>query len=256
MTIKKESIDTGRFIAQLDQCFGNNNMRSARKCIEFWEAEARKFEDDHGLLTVLNEAVGLYRRTQKKEKALKATEECLSLVVRLGLENSITGATIMINSATTLSFFGNEAEGICYYDRASAWYRESGNTRTYEYAALLNNRAGTAYTLKRYDEAIKGWREATTILEQIGGHNGEIAISLVMLAHSFYDQNVDDLSVIDTLLDEAWEHINAVEPPRDWNYAYVLKKCAPSFDFFNRPEEAQALREVAKEIYDGNKENG
>ncbi len=38
---------------------------------------------------------------------------------------------------------------------------------------------------------------------------------------------------------------------RDGNYAYVLRKCAPSFDYFKRPEEAQTLRDVANEIYYG-----
>jgi hypothetical protein len=36
---------------------------------------------------------------------------------------------------------------------------------------------------------------------------------------------------------------------KDGNYAYILRKCAPSLDYFKRPEEAQACRNVAKEIY-------
>ena len=54
---------------------------------------------------------------------------------------------------------------------------------------------------------------------------------------------------VEQLLDEAWEYLNSPRQPRDGNYAYILRKCAPSFDYFQRPEAAQALREVAKEIY-------
>ena len=54
---------------------------------------------------------------------------------------------------------------------------------------------------------------------------------------------------MEALLDEAWEYINSPRQARDGNYAYVLRKCAPSFEYFQRPEEAQALRDVAKEIY-------
>ena len=49
--------------------------------------------------------------------------------------------------------------------------------------------------------------------------------------------------------DEAWDYINSDNQPKDGNYAYILRKCAPSLDYFKRPEEAQACRDVAKEIY-------
>ena len=101
-------INVTRFIEQLDGCFNRNDMKAARDCIEYWETEARRLGDDRGLLTVLNEAVGFYRRSQKKTRALKAMEESISLVEKLGLAQSPSGATIYINAATTLSFFGRE----------------------------------------------------------------------------------------------------------------------------------------------------
>ena len=91
-------------------------------------------------------------------------EESLSLVEKLGLAQSPTGATIYINAATTLSFFGREEEGLRLYDRAADCYKSSNLTETYEYAALLNNRAGTLNELKRYDEAEENWKEAIEIL--------------------------------------------------------------------------------------------
>lgn len=248
MTERSDSLDTARFIAQLDRCFGKNDMRAARACIDFWEAEARRLGDDGGLLTVLSEAVGFYRRSQKKGRAIRAMEECLSLVERLGLENSLTGATVFINAATTVSFFGREEEGLRLYDRAADCYIANRRTASYEYAALLNNKAGTYYTLGRLDEAEAAWREAIAILKSCGGHDGEVAISLVMLAHAAFDRGDGEHSKIEALLDEAWEYINAEGQPRDGNYAYVLRKCAPSYDFFQRHEEAQALRDVAREI--------
>ncbi|MGN1451247.1 MAG: hypothetical protein ACI4XQ_04040 [Eubacteriales bacterium] len=54
---------------------------------------------------------------------------------------------------------------------------------------------------------------------------------------------------MEALLDEAWEYVNSDDQSKDGNYAYVLRKCAPSFDCFQRPMEAQAMREAAKEIY-------
>ncbi len=187
---KDAGINITRFIQQLDGCFNRNDMKAARACIEDWESEARRLGDDSGLLTVLNEAVGFYRRSQKKGKALKAMEESVSLVEKLGLAQSPSGVTIYINAATTLSFFGREEEGLQLYDKAADFYRSSRLTETYEYAALLNNRAGTLHGLKRYDEAEENWKEAIEILKKIGFHDGEVAISLVMLAHLTFDRAV------------------------------------------------------------------
>lgn len=244
-------VSVRRFIDQMDRCFDRNDMKAARECLQSWESEARRLGDDRGLLAVLNEAVGFYRRTQKRGKALAAMEECLQLVDRLSLEGQAAGATVLTNAATTLAFFGEPEKALELYDRAAACFEAAGGTDTYEYAALLNNRAGTLYGLKRYDAAEAAWRGAVEILKAEGRHDGEIAISLVMLAHLTFDRDDTAYAQVEALLDQAWEYINAPNQPRDGNYAYVLRKCAPSFDYFRRPEAAQALREVAKEIYEG-----
>lgn len=250
---QRGQIDIARFINQLDACFNRNDMRAARECIEYWEQEARQNGDDKGLLTVLNEAVGYYRRSKKKTKAISAMEESLSLVKKLGISESLSGATIFINAATTLSFFGRLQEGLKLYDKAAACYQKNGGTQTYEYAALLNNKAATLNELKRYDEAEEHWKNAVDILKKVGNHDGEIAISLVMLAHLTFERDDTAYEKVESLLDEAWEYVNSDNQPKDGNYAYILRKCAPSFDYFKRPIEAHAMRDVAKEIYDSGK---
>ena len=242
-------IEVSRFIHQIDTCFNRYDMKTARDCIRYWESEARNIGDDRGLLTVLNEAIGFYRRTQKKGKALTAMQESIGLVEKLGLEESLSGSTIYINAATTLSFFGEEEQGLLLYEKASKCYEALQKTDSYEYAALLNNKAGTLNALHRYDEAEQDWLHAIWILKEIGNHAGDIAISLIMLAHLTFDRDHTAYEKVESLVDEAWDYINSDDQPKDGNYAYVLRKCAPSFDYFQRHEEAQAMREVAKEIY-------
>ena len=250
--MNETTIPVARFISQMDSCFNRNDMKSARDCIRFWESEARRLGDRRGLLTVLNEAVGYYRRNKKKTRALEAMEECLQLVDQLGQSQTVSGATVFVNAATTLSFFDREEEALELYARAAACFEAENKTETFEYASLLNNRAAALNELKRYDEAEKDWRKAVEILKHIGRHDGEIAISLIMLAHLTYDRDDTAFEKCEALLDEAWEYINSDNQPKDGNYAYVLKKCAPSFDYFQRPIEAQACRDVAREIYTGN----
>lgn len=251
---EQNTIPIYRFIHALDAAFDRNDMKGAQECIRFWEAEARRACDERGLLCVLNEAVGYYRRAKKKTRALEAMEESLLLVEKLGQSHTLSGATIFINAATTLSFFGSKEEAISLYGRAAACFEAEKKTECYEYAALLNNRAATLYELKHYAGAEADWLEAIRILKSVGYHDGEIAVSLLMLAHLTYDRDANSYEKVETLLDEAWDHINSDRQPRDGNYAYILRKCAPSFEYFKRPEEAQACREVAKEIYSDHRE--
>lgn len=239
------------FIRELDACFDRNDMKAARNCLLKWEEQARALQDDKGLLTVLNEGVGYYRRVKKRTRALEAMEESLQLVEKLGIGNTVSGATVFINAATTRSFFGQEQEAIGLYDQAEQCFLQAGKRDSYEYAALLNNRAATYSELKDLTHAERDFRAAVDVLKTVGHHAGEIAVSLVQLAHLTYERDDTATEQVEELLDEAWEYINSPDQERNGNYAYVLRKCAPSYDYFKRPEEAQALRDVANEIYYG-----
>lgn len=251
---QEQRIPVSRFLSRLDACLNRNDRNGARECLVFWEAEARRLGDDRGLLTVLNEAVGYYRRTQKRQRALEATEECLRLTEKLCQERSASGATIFTNAATTFAFFGYPERAFELYEKAADCFAATGQTESYAYAALLNNRAAVFHAQKQFDEAEADWRRAVAILQQVGYHDGEIAVSLIMLAHLTYDRDETAIEQVEALLDEAWDYINSENQPKDGTYADVLRKCAPSLDYFHRPDEAQACRDVAKEIYTGNAE--
>lgn len=242
-------MDIGRFISQIDTCFNRNDIKGARECSKFWEQEAREEKDDRALLAVLNEQMGIYRREKRKQKSLSICEECLFLIEKLGIQDSVSGATIMVNVATTKSFFKQEEDALKLYDRAAEIYENSKKTFCYEYASLLNNRAGTLRALKRYDLAEKNWFKAVEILKEEGNHDSDVAISLSMLALMAYETDPTAVGKITMLLDEAWDCLNSERIIRDGNYAYAMKKCAPIFAYFRREIEAQALNETADEIY-------
>ncbi|MBR7093008.1 MAG: tetratricopeptide repeat protein [Clostridia bacterium] len=245
-------INVARFIAKLDACLARNDLPAAGKCLADWEAEARGLGDERGLLSVLNEELGYYRRTGEQDKALAAVQQVRQLLQSTGMQTHLSGATILINAATTLKAFGRAQEGMPLYEQAAALYQAENKTGTYEYAALLNNRASALTDLGRYDEAERCYNQAVGILKQDGSHDGEIAVSLINLAHLYFDR--DDTAAyerVERTLDEAWEYLTSPRQPHDANYAFILTKCAPSFRYFQRPEEADALEETAKEIYEG-----
>ena len=66
------TIPTARVIAKLDELFSTNDLAAVGRLLEYWEREARNLGDDRGLLEILNEEIGYYRRTAEKDKALAA----------------------------------------------------------------------------------------------------------------------------------------------------------------------------------------
>ena len=118
-------------------------------------------------------------------------------------------------------------------------------------ATPKNNRAATYSELGELTHAERDFLGAIAVLKTVGHHAGEIAVSLVQLAHLTYERDDTATEQVEKLLDEAWEYIKSPDQERNGNYAYVLRKCAPSYDYFKRPDEAQALRDVANEIYYG-----
>ena len=245
-----EKINVLRFIDKLDSLLKRNDIRGAKECLMFWEEEARKKSDSCGLLSVLNEEAGFYRRTGDKENGLKAAREALKLINEKSLENNVSGATVYVNVATTFKAFGNTEEGLPLYDKAEEIYLKNGMSDSYEYAALLNNKATALADAEKFDEAENLYNKAINILEKVGGKNVDIALSLIGLAHLYFDRD-ENYSLTEKTLDEAWEHI-AADQLHDSAYADGIMKCVPSLIYFKREAEAEALKEIAEEIYNGN----
>ncbi len=241
-----------RFINRIDDCFKKNNLEEAISTVEFWEAEAIRLGDTAGLLSVLNEELGLFRRLKDKDKAFKAASLTIDILDKEDTSKSLSRATIFINLATTLSAFGEMTAAIEYYEKAQQIYVLNESTDTYEYASLLNNKSSALSAFGKHREAETCLKYAIHILEKEGNHDVDIALSYISLAHLYYDRDEKSVEQIEEFLDTAWNYINSQRQTRDEKYAFGISKCAPSFRYFKREIEAMALEETAKEIYGGN----
>lgn len=242
------SVNVARVIARLDECFSKNDMVQAGETLSYWENEAKRLGDDRGLLSVLNEELGYYRKTRDKENGLRVIRETEELLQNTQCAGAST-ATILVNLATTMKAFGMAQDALPYYEKAQSTYEALGKNPSYEYAALLNNRALAYEDLKDYDKACQSYEQAIEILKNYPEHDGEIAVSLMNLAHAVFDNDDTAYEKVEALLDSCWEYLNSDNIIRNADYAQILMKCAPSFRYFKREIEADALEEVAKEIY-------
>ena len=245
-----------RIIDKIDEMFEKDDTQGVKRVLEYWESEAKALHDTRGLLEILSEEIGLYRKLGEKENGLRAVDEALAILCCQGSCSSVGDATIYLNCATTMKAFGKAEDAMQYYQIAKEQYEKSLPKDDYRLAGLYNNYATALCDLKRFDEGEKCYEKAIEILQEKGGY-GELAVSYVNLAHLVYDraneQNKECDEQIDELLDKAMECLDDAALVRGGNYAFICSKCASAYGFFGRFLDKAELERRAKEIYDNNR---
>ena len=144
-----------RIIDKIDNMFEKDDLQGARRVLEYWEQEAKALGDTKGLLEILSEQIGLYRKLGEKEKGLEAVDEALAILACKGGAESVNDATIYLNCATTMKAFSMADEAIKYYEIAKQRYETSLPKDDYRLAGLYNNYATALCDLHRYEEGRK-----------------------------------------------------------------------------------------------------
>jgi hypothetical protein len=246
---KQDRVPIRRVVEKLDEHFSRNDLAGAGRLLSYWEREARLSGDTRGLLEILSEEIGYFRRTGEKERGLAAVSEAFALMEEHGLGNSVSGGTIYVNGATTMKAFGRAAEALPYYERARRIYEAELPPDSYLLAALCNNTASAYAELGEFEKAEENYKTAIGILEKNGNNDGEIAVSYVNLAHLYYDKDKMDGRIASSL-DAAWSYLCSETLPHDGNYAFICSKCAPSYGFFGYFAREAELTAAAEKIYD------
>ena len=250
----KESYSTipiARILQKLDEHFATNDLAGAGKLLEYWEREARILHDERGLIEILNEQIGYFRRTGDKEKGLAAVNESFELIVKSGAEENASFGTVYLNGATTMKAFGMSEEAMEYYARAKEIYDRTLQDDDYMLAAFYNNISSAYKDLGQIENAESACLKAIEILKKNDGKLGEMAVTCINLAHLYYDSDPCDERVYERM-EKAWEYLRSSENVHDGNFAFICSKCYPSFGFFGYFEYEKILREMTKKIYAGN----
>ena len=111
---------------------------------------------------------------------------------------------------------------------------------------MLEYRLIEILSVGRIDNAVQDWTEAVAVLDHVGGHGGEATMSLIMLARVEESKG----NYPEKYLDIAWERLISYDQVKDMDYAYILAQCAPIYSRFERFAEADALRNMARRIYE------
>lgn len=239
-----------RVIEKLDGFLNKNLMDDARVHLEYWKNEASALRDKQGELAVTDELIGLYRKTGERELAFSACDRALALLKELGLDGTVTSATVLLNAATAYKAFGKAQDALPLYERAQKIYDGHLQPDDPLVAGLYNNTALALADLKRYGEAEEFYLKAIAITEKTDTGAPDAAISYVNLAHCYYEQKKDKSDITDCMF-KAYGLLCGENVPQNGYLAYVLSKCYPSFEFFGYGRIAAELKEKSEKLYAG-----
>lgn len=247
-------IPTQRVLEKLDEHLGRNDYDSAERHLLYWLGEAEDGRDKHGMLTVENELMGLYRKTNRKDKALESVDKALSLIDELKLFENITAGTTYTNAATVYKAFSMPEKSIILFEKARGIYEKGLKENDARLGGLYNNLGLTLTDLKRFDEAKMYYDKAINVMSQNKNGELEVAITYLNLADLAVAMNGSEYSeaVTGEYIEKAYELLNRDYLPRNGYYAFVCEKCAPTFGYFGYFIYEKELSGRAREIYERN----
>ena len=236
-------------IENLDRLLDRNDQSGALEFLVYWENEAARCGDLSGQLSVVNERIGLERKAGRREDAYAAAERALSLIGALGAKETIAIATVYLNIATAYCAFGEPERAVRLYERAEEIYRKCGADEE-RMGGLWNNKATALEGCGRLQEAEAAYQRALELAGRRENGGLDAAVTLVNLAH-LGERTGREETEIEALLDRAEALLEDPGIPQNGAYAFVLEKCAPSFDHFGFFLTAKRFRERSQAIYAG-----
>ena len=242
-------IPMGSVIKKLDECLELNDFDWAEKHLKYWLEEARTLNDNDGMLSVYNELIELYRKTLNEE-GIKTANDAIELVREIGLDDTITMGTALINAAIVYKTFGQTEKALELYEKAKIIYEFYLKNDDDKLAGLYNNMAVTLIELKKYDDAKQLFEKALEVMKNTGQGEIEMAITYCNLAdlHAADKGTEEGEKEINECLTKAEELLNNEDIERDDYYAFVCEKCAPVFSYYGFFFTANELTKRAKEI--------
>ena len=247
------SIPVRRVMDKLDEYFGKNDYSGAERHLLYWKSEAETGFDERGKFSVLNELLGLYRKTGQKEKAFLTVDETMQVISALDNGESVSAATAYLNAATVFKAFGEPQKSLALFEKATEIYEKELKEGDGRLGGLYNNYALTLVDLGRFDDALLLYEKALEMMKSV--ENGELEQAITHLNIADLYEKKDGVekaeNTIDSCLDTAEKLLDTNSLPKNGYYAFVCEKCAPTFLYYGRFAFGNDLKRRAKEIYEG-----
>ena len=246
----ENTIDVPAIIARLDALYAQGREHEAQSFLEERLGEARRIGDWRGELSMLSELLGQYRRSMNEEKGIKCINDALTVIRTHHMGETVSGATVMLNAATTLKCFGRAQESIPIFCHVSRVYSKRLDPADYRFPGLYNNMALSYADAGDYASAERFFKLALKLIAAIANSGNDMAVTYCNMAEMYAKLDLEDERIYECM-EKAWDCLNAPSLPHDGYHAFTISKCAPSFDYFGYFLYAKELKERAEKIYAG-----
>lgn len=245
-------IEIDRVIRKLDEYLSKNDTASAKKHLEYWLKEAEFSKDDRGKLSVIGELIGLDRKLGNKDECLYYAGQSLELAKKLGLENSISYGTVLINAATAYKAFGKADDALPLYESAKLIYESNLKETDSRLGGLYNNMALALLDRGVFDRAKELFDKAITVMSLSKDNAPFLAVTYCNLANleEAMSGKMNGDTKIKEYLKKAMYNLDSMCLSLDGNYAFVCEKCSSVFGYYGYCVYENELKERAKNIYE------
>ncbi len=251
-TATAKAFDVPAIIKELDGLYNGGRESEAEKFICRHRDLAREIGDWRAELSMVSELMGHYRRDRNEKAGIEAVNRGLDIIREHRLGSTVSGATVMLNAATTLKCFGRAEASVKIFDHAARVYSDNLDPMDYRFAGLYNNMALSYADVGNYEQAELYFKKAISVMEHCSEPGNEIAVTLCNMAE-MYNKMEQGSPKVEACLEKAWKLLNADELKKDGYHAFTISKCAPTFDYFGYFLWAQELKDRAEEIYARNR---
>lgn len=224
------NLDIKTIIAGLDKLLYASDLTEAEKYLDRWCSRAAEVGDWRAELTLQSELMGFHRRTNDEKSALAAVNRGLEIIKEHRLGSTVSGATIILNAATTLKAYGMADRSIPMFVQACRVYSQKLDPIDYRFGGLFNNMALSYADIGEYDTAEAYFKKALAIIEHCDNPENELAVTYCNLAELYerMGRNAD----IEPALDTARRLLSSPTLPHDGYYDFTVSKCLPTFEHF------------------------
>ena len=245
-----QEIGVPKLIAQLDALYNAGREDEAGEFLQRWRGEAKRLGDWRGELSMLSELMGHTRRSRDRELGLEAVNAGLVIIREHRMGGTVSGATVLLNAATTMKAFGLARESLPIFEHVSRVYGQHLDPNDYRFGGLYNNMALSYADVGDFAQAERHFLLALRTIARCPEPDNELAVTWCNLAELYDRQDPEDPRCSDCM-EKAWEHLNAPELRWDGYHAFTVSKCLPSFDYFGFFLYARELRERMEKIHEG-----
>ncbi|MBO4367770.1 MAG: tetratricopeptide repeat protein [Clostridia bacterium] len=244
-------IPLSRVLDKLDALTAKKDYAEAARFLEYWRGEARLAGDLRGEFTLLNEAMGVYRKAESREEAMECAEKALALIESIGNEGTISAGTAYVNAGTVYQFCGETQKALACFRKAQEIYERELPAQDKRLASLYNNMALALTAAGEYERAFACYQFALEGMEEQQYGELEQAITYLNMANAAEAVKGQEEAEeeIREYLDKAEALLMEKTLPRNSYYAFVCEKCFPTFSYYGWFRTAQDLKDAAESIY-------